>query len=80
MFRIQNNNTFAAFNQIADQAFGQVRFTLAGVAEDQNVGIGMCAVTFIKISNDIRTVSITANRESMRIRFAGIGIRIQVSS
>ena len=78
MFHIQGNHGFARLEEVEQEQFEQIALTLAGVAEDQDVGGGLIVISLIKIYEDIGPVLVLADVESVRIGLARIIEGIQV--
>ena len=78
MFHIQGNHGFARLEEVEQEQFEQIALTLAGVAEDQDVGGGLIVIPLIKIYEDIGPVLVLADVESVRIGLARIIEGIQV--
>jgi len=49
VFHIQGNHGFARLEEVEQEQFEQIALTLAGVAEDQDVGGGLIVIPLIKI-------------------------------
>ena len=65
MFHIQGNHGFARLEEVEQEQFEQIALTLAGVAEDQDVGGGLIVIPLIKIYEDIGPVLVLADVESV---------------
>ena len=78
VFHIQGNHRFARLEEVEQEQFEQIALTLAGVAEDQDVGGGLIVIPLIKIYEDIGPVLVLADVESVRIGLARIIEGIQV--
>ena len=70
VFHIQGNHGFARHEEVEQEQFEQIALTLAGVAEDQDVGGGLIVIPLIKIYEDIGPVLVLADVESVRIGLA----------
>ena len=78
VFHIQGDHGFARLEEVEQEQFEQIALTLAGVAQDEDVGGGLIVIPLIKIYEDIGPVLVLADVESVRIGLARIIEGIQV--
>jgi hypothetical protein len=68
----------AGFPQAAQDQLQQIALALAGVAENENVGVGLVVGAAVEIDEDIAAEFVPAQAEALRVGLAGIVERVQV--
>ena len=78
MLGIQRDNRLPGLQQIEDEQFHEIALTLAGVAENENVGRSLILITLVEVYNDITSIFVLADVETFGIRLAGIVEGIEI--
>ena len=78
MLGIQRDNGFPGLQQIEDEQFHEIALTLAGVAENENVGRGLILIALIEVHKDVAAVFVLSDIETLCVRFAGIIEGVQI--
>ena len=78
LFRVQDNERFSGLSQIGEDAFEQMGFSLAGVAQDQDVGVGLVIGSPVEVRENVGAKLIPPQVEAVGIGFAAVikGIEI----
>ena len=69
-FGIQTHQSLTALTDIGEKQLQQKGFALTGVAEDEDIGIGLVLCSAVKVHEDIRAVFIAPDIEAVGIRLA----------
>ena len=78
MLGIQRDNRLPGLQQIEDEQFHEIALTLAGVAENENVGRSLILITLVEVYKDITSIFVLADVETFGIRLAGIVEGIEI--
>ena len=77
-FRVQADHTLAGLPDVGQEQLEQIALTLTGIAQDQDVGCGLILRAPVKIHEDIGSILISADIQSLGIGLAGKIEGIQV--
>ena len=78
LLRVQNDEGFPGLAQIGEDAFEQMGLALAGVAQNQHVGVGLVIGAAVKVRKNICAKLIPPQVEAVGIGLAGIVERIEI--
>ena len=78
MLHIQCDNGFPRFQQIENEEFHQVRFTLTRVSKNEDIGRSLILITLVEVYKDITSIFVLADVETFGIRLAGIVEGIEI--
>ena len=70
LFRVQREDGFAGFQNIAQQELEKVALTLAAVAQDQHAGIGFVSRPAVQVHDDVGAEFLLAQVEAAGVRLA----------
>ena len=78
LLRVQNDEGFPGFPQIGEDAFEQMGLALAGVAQNQHVGVGLVIRTAVKVRENVGAELIPPQVEPVGVGLAAVikGIEI----
>ena len=72
LLRVQTHHRFPGLQHVADQQLEQITLALAGVAQNQHIGVGAVAGAAVRVHDDVGAVLVPAEVEAFRIGFAGV--------
>ena len=78
LFRIQHDNRFACQTMIGQQELQQEALALTGVAQNQNIAVGLVVASPVKVHDDIGAIPVFADIETIGVSFTGIVQRIEI--
>ena len=78
MLHIQCDNGFPRFQQIENEEFHQVRFTLTRVSKNEDIGRSLILITLVEVHEDVAAVLVPPDIEALCVRFAGIVEGIEI--
>lgn len=76
--RIEAQYPLAAFEDIDEQQLEQVAFALAGVAEDEKIGVALVLGAAVQVGDDGTAIFVIADIKSAGVGLAGVGKREQI--
>lgn len=78
-FGIHKDDGLAGLPQIGDNALEQIGFPLPGIAQDEDIGVGLVISPAVKVRENIGAELIPAQVEPMGVGLAGIveGVEIR---
>ena len=77
-FRVQPNYPLTALQNIAQQQFKEITFSLAGVAQNQHIGVGLILVPPVQVRNDGAAVLVISQIKALGVGFTGVRKREKV--
>ena len=78
MLHVQRDDRFPSLQKIEQEQLHQIRFALAGVAKNENIGRGFIFVTLVEVHDNIAAVLVLANVEALAVGFATVVEREQI--
>ena len=78
MLRVQADHGFAGGQDVAQQEFQEETLALAGVAQNENVGVGLVLRPAVQIQDDVGAEAVLPDIEPIGVVFAGVIEREQI--
>ena len=72
MLRVQADHGFAGGQNVAQQELEKKALALAGVAQDEDVGVGFVLRPAVQVQDNVGAEAVLSDVEPMRIVFAGV--------
>ena len=78
MLHVQRDDRFSRFQEVEQKQLHKIRFSLTGVAENENIGRGLVLVALVEVYYDVAAVFVLANVKAFSVCLAGVVEREQI--